>query len=168
MKLVANEDEKAFGILLGRYTGKAGSMAARIVGEKEAQDVTQEAFLKVWNLASSFKEDGNFKAWLYRIIYNLAIDNYRKNSKEVGNLDEETPDSSLNFSHTLEMKDFAEKALSHLPARQKAALQLCYMEGYSQQEAADIMGTTVSALETLLFRGRQSVKSLVLRKLKEQ
>src|SRR5262245_32819124 len=80
MALVAQGDQRAFRTLMGRHMGLALRVAQRIVGDAaEADDVGQDAFLRVWSRASSFDPRvARFTTWLYRVVLSLALDRVRK------------------------------------------------------------------------------------------
>ena len=80
MTLVAEGDQRAFRLLMGRHMGLAIRVAQRLLGDAaEADDIGQEAFLRVWKRAGSFDPKvARFTTWLYRIVLNLALDRRRK------------------------------------------------------------------------------------------
>ena len=103
----------------------------------EAEDVTQETFLRAWKALPGWEPRAKFSTWLHRVALNLCYDRLRKR-REV----------------TMEI----------LPERTDpaAALTLCALQGHTQSEAADIMDVSVEALESLLARARRTLRASLL------
>ena len=124
----------------------------------------QEAFIKLWKKPSSFDASRGvkFKTWFYKVITNLAIDYIRKRKPQVGadQLDH-ISDKGIGADEKLiedDKRKVLEMAISSLPERQMMALNLCFYEGLSNKEAAEIIGVGVKALESLLMRAKKSLK----------
>jgi RNA polymerase sigma-70 factor (ECF subfamily) len=165
MVRVQGGDHQAFAILVRRNTQKFFACAYRVCGDVyEAEDVVQDAFLKLWNRPETWNENkgAKFTTWFYRVVTNLAIDNKRK-KKPLANNDvlDYMPDSAPRADEAMiEMQEqkLLEHAIQDLPERQKTALNLCFYEGLSNKEAAEIMGVGVKALESLLMRAKAALK----------
>ncbi len=171
MERITSGNQQAFAVLVRRHTPLFFSAAYRICGTTdEAEDIVQDAFLKLWDKPEAFHQDKNtkFTTWFYRVVTNLAIDKSRK-KKPMAHPDtletmaDHTPlaDSAL---ETQERQTALEEAIQALPERQKLALNLCFYEGLSNKDAADIMGVGLKALESLLVRAKKTLHSTCLSK----
>ena len=166
MQLISKGDANAFATLLQKHLQKTVRMAIRIVGSKaEAEDVAQEAFIRLWKYAPNWKtkEEGGakFTTWFYRVVTNLCID-YTRKRKMVALDNIQEPKSEgieiLTQMERYEKYDKLAEFVSLLPDRQRIALTLCFYEEMSNKEAAETMGITVKALESLLVRARRKLK----------
>jgi RNA polymerase sigma-70 factor (ECF subfamily) len=163
MRRIAEGDQRAFEKLMRRHLARTARLAQRILGASQAaEDVAQEAFIRVWKHAGDWEEGGaKFTTWLYRIVVNLCIDEKRKKTFTSIEAVAEPLDSADNAEQTLQRAEKAvevRKALSELPERQRAAFVLCFYEEYSNKDAADILGVSVKALESLLVRSRRTLR----------
>ena len=162
MARVARGDERAFQLLSRRHLPAMLGLARRILGNAaEAEDVAQEAFLRVWTHAPRWQPLAQFRTWLTRIVVNLCLDRKRR-----------APWVDLKWPETLSTRRLVLRnrrkptsrqsmftaAIGKLPARQRDAIMLTYSEGMSNAEVAEILGTSVSAVETLLVRGKQNLR----------
>ncbi len=167
---VKDADHKAFSVLVSRHTRMFYAAAYRMYpSQDEAEDIVQEAFLKLWQRPEIWKSDRNakFTTWFYRIVTNLAIDHLRKkkNTKDSSELERITDDSAS--AHDVmegdEQSRALEQAIQQLPERQKIALNLCFYEELSNKEAAEIMDIGVKALESLLMRAKSGLRDIIKR-----
>lgn len=160
---VAAGDRRAYGLLVERHLDRTVTIAVRVLGNRaEAEDVAQEAFLRLWQGAGRFKPGGaRFATWFYRVTMNLCLD--RKRRPTAAALDEsvDPPDTRPDPGAVLEERRFA-GALAHavadLPERQRAAISLTYDAGLSNAEAAKALDVSVKALETLLVRAKRGLR----------
>ena len=127
-----------------------------------AEDLTQETFLAA---VAELKKDRRVKtpvAWIYGIARHKLLDHYRRQERDERSVraaqEEETYERELVVDDTNEARDAAIAALATVAAAQRAALVLCYIDGFSAAEAARMLGRSVEAVESLLARGRQSFK----------
>ena len=167
MALVAARDQRAFRALMDRHMGRTIGLAERVVGgNAEADDIGQEAFLRVWSHAQSFDpRTGRFTTWLYRIVLNLAIDRRRKPRHEqvddaalaIASADPQPVAQVMPASRTAAGR----RAMAALPERQRAAIALFHMEGLSGREAAQAMEISEKAFESLLTRARSALRQEV-------
>ena len=166
MLLAGKGDERAYGQLVERHLDRTLAFAQRVLGNRaEAEDVLQEAFLRVWKKAPTWTNDGaRFSTWFYRVVLNLCIDRKRKPAHAPLPDDFEFADNSPIADAQLEetqASELVENALAALPDRQREAVVLCYYQGLSNKEAAEILSVRVKALESLLVRARKNLQVLL-------
>jgi RNA polymerase sigma-70 factor, ECF subfamily len=163
MEAVAMRQQHAFRILMGRHMQRAMRVAQRVVrNPTEADDICQEAFLRVWSSAPAFDPDvARFTTWLYRIVVNLAYDRARR--RPLGSL-EEASDLHNGEPQPIERliedeeRRLLDQAMAGLSERQRGAIALFHMEGLSGEEAAKAMNLSAKAFESLLGRARGALK----------
>lgn len=156
--------EQAFASLVNAHARRFYALAHRTLYNKdEAEDVVQEAFLKLWGRPEIYKTGQvKFTTWFSRVVINAAIDRNRKTRPQADVEMEWLEDDKVipieaRIDESRQYDDL-EEALQDLPERQKTALNLCFYEGLSNKEAADIMDVGVKALESLLMRAKASLK----------
>ena len=165
MQAVAGGDLDAFNEIVLRYQGLAWKTAYRFIGDPmEAQDVAQEAFLKILDAAPLYREKGAFRTYFYRILTHLCIDRTRR--KHPVNIDDfpNIPDPSPGPMEILidrERGTRVRAALDTLPPNQKAAMILKHFEGLSYAEIAQILDVTPKAVEGLISRAGASLSALL-------
>lgn len=163
MKAVARKDVSAFEELTARYHKKVFAFVWRLcLNAADAEDITQEVFLKVWRFASKFDPQALFSTWLYKVAYNCFFDARRRVRPvdESVSCPDDFPDTH-SPEEDLEKSDVSiavSRALEKLPARQREALVLCYYEEFTAKQACEVMNLSQGAVEMLLFRARQSLK----------
>ena len=166
MLRVAEGDLDAFNELVRRHQQTAWRIALRFLGDPtEAEDIAQEAFLRILAAASRYKPSATFPTYLYSVVARLCIDHTRRKRPVFTNTLPETVDPSPGPATALIQKDrdaLVRKALDTLPARQRMVVILKYYEGLRYDEIARAMGTTVKAVERLLGRARCALKSSLL------
>ena len=165
---LATGDEAAFRALVERHIDRAYAIALRIVGNAaDAEDVVQDTMLKVWTHRGRWQHGrAKFSTWLYRVVSNRCIDLRRKPRTEnvdvVPEVADGRPDASSQIERN-ELRDMLEVAMQRLPEQQRIAVILSYHENMSNGEIAEVMDTTVAAVESLLKRGRQQLRELLRR-----
>jgi RNA polymerase sigma-70 factor (ECF subfamily) len=151
---------------MGRHMTRAVRVAQRVVRDvAEADDISQDAFLRVWSHAASFDPDvARFTTWLYRIVLNLAFDRTRRRplvpideASEVHAADPEPVERLI----ADEERRLFERAMAQLSERQRGAIALFHMEGLSGEEAAKVMNLSAKAFESLLGRARATLKQQI-------
>ena len=165
---VGDGDRVAYKMLMDRHLRTFLAFANRIVGDRtEAEDIMQEAFLRVWKHAPKWDESRNvhFTSWFYRIVMNLSIDvkRRRKPSQTIDDGFDVTSSEPI-ADQKLSDKQMAiklAKALEELPERQRLATNLCYFQGLGNKQAAEILEVRVGAIESLLVRARARLADLL-------
>jgi RNA polymerase sigma-70 factor (ECF subfamily) len=138
-------------------------LAWRMLGdEQEAQDVVQESCLRLWRVAGEWRPgEARISTWLHTVAMNLSRDRLRRRRETypVESFEwlagEDSPEQDMERDRRSAR---VKQALTQLPERQREALILSHFEGYSQSEAATVMGVSVEALESLLSRARRSLR----------
>jgi len=167
MGKIAAGDKSAYTEFLKRYLSAIVDFAWRHVGRRvDAEDVAQEAFIRVWSKAPNWRAQGpSPRSWLYRVTYHLCIDELRRRHRH-GSLQDSGPltdpgatpeDNLLRQARIGQVVE----ALGALPGRQRTAISLCAYHGLSNKEAAATLNITVEALESLLSRGRRRLRQLL-------
>lgn len=162
MALVAQGNQRAYRQLAGRHLPAMLGLARRILGNAaDAEEVVQEAMLRVWTHAPRWQPLAAFRTWLTRIVVNLCLDRKRRAPwvalEAAGEIVDPAP-GAVEQSETSERDRLVAGAIEELPARQRTAIVLTYNEGLSNAQVAEILDTTVSAVETLLVRGKQNLR----------
>jgi RNA polymerase sigma-70 factor (ECF subfamily) len=169
-------DESAFARIVDKYSGRLINFLYRYTRDRgTAEDLAQEAFLRLYRAAPALEPRAALSTVLFRFAYNLAVDSARRaasrSSIAAVSLDEaaergtepageDSPEKDL---ETARLGEETEAALAALPGPQRTALLLRALEDRSYAEIAEIMDISVPAVESLLFRARQTLS----KKLKE-
>ncbi|HEX2386465.1 MAG TPA: sigma-70 family RNA polymerase sigma factor [Candidatus Binatia bacterium] len=164
LALIQSGSQYAFGVLVRRHTDRFYRLAYRYVQNREtAEDIVQDAFLKLWEEPSRWQpqRQSRFTTWFYKVVVNLCLDWQKK--KRPQSLPEDMPivddrERPEDAVVRAEEQRRLEAEIAALPERQRAALNLCFAEGVSNQEAADIMGVNLKALQSLLMRAKATLK----------
>ena len=165
MARIARGDQQAFRTLAGRHLPAMLGLARRILGNaSDAEDVAQEAMLRVWTHAPRWQPLAAFRTWLTRVVVNLCLDRKRRAPwvalEAAGEIVDPTPGASEQAERD-ERERMVAAAIAGLPARQRAAIVLTYGDGMSNAQVAEILDTSVSAVETLLVRGKQNLRRVL-------
>ena len=162
----ANGTQEAARVLTERLTSKVFAQAYHMLRNRaDAEDVTQEAFVRLWRIAPDWKQDqAKVTTWLYRVVANLCTDRLRK--LRTSPLDEapEPEDSSPSAGRRLQDQtriDALYRALDDLPDRQRQAVSMRHLDGLTNPEIASEMQLSVEAVESLISRGKQKLKALL-------
>ncbi len=185
--VLAGEPER-FESLVHKYTQLGGAIAFGILGDYQlSEDVVQEAFFKAFRSLPALKDPGKFKVWFSGIVRSTSLDqvrrrqsrgdlgarqnagqNVRQNVQKRGGgpiaNESEAPGSPLLEVQVREERRVkVMEIIRQLPADDRMVIVLKYMEGLSYKEVAEIVGSSVSAVESRLFRARQVLKSKLIR-----
>ena len=178
IRRVLDGDVNAFEELVKAYETKVYNLALQMLGNKQdAQDVTQEAFIKAYNSLSSFRGESRFSGWLYRIVSNMCLDFLRKKSRgKPGSLTVEDddgeeiqldlPDTSQAPEEVLEKKltrDAVRRGLASLPPDARQILLLREIEGLSYEEIGETLGLESGTVKSRLFRARKKLAAFLLK-----
>jgi RNA polymerase sigma-70 factor (ECF subfamily) len=159
-------DANAFAELVKTHQLFLYNLALRAVSHpQEAQDVTQETFIRAWKGLKNFRGESSFRTWLYRILMNLCYDRYprlqrEKNTISLEEEEKEIPvDSFLEqFSDQTELTTFIQQQLKTLPEVQRLVLSLRFQQDLSYQEISEIMDMPIGTVKTTIFRAKAQLK----------
>lgn len=164
LALYANGDADAALVLTQRLTPRMFGLAIRMLGDvSEAEDVVQEAMLRLWRIAPDWRRgEAQVSTWLYRVVFNLATDRLRVRKRQGPSLEAIEDPASPEPGAPEQLQDKARNAalqgaLDDLPDRQKQAVILRHIEGLANPEIAQIMGITTEAVESLTARGKRAL-----------
>lgn len=162
MARIARGDQPAFRALARRHLPAVVALARHILGNAaEAEDVAQEAMLRVWTHAPRWQPLALFRTWLTRVVVNLCLDRKRRAPWVELDAAGEIADTARSPDEAVEENERERRlatAIDRLPARQRTAIVLTYAEGMSNAQVAEMLGTSVSAVETLLVRGKRNLR----------
>lgn len=170
MARVAQRDKRALEQLYDRYAAAAMGLALKMLGERNtAEEIVQEAYWRVWKRASTFElQRGQFTAWLFGIVHNLAIDEMRRRRVRPNTVSTDADDESI-LDLPDHQADVAESALQlvtgervrlalkELPDAQRSVIELAYFEGLTHQEIAARLNEPIGTIHT---RARLALQKL--------
>lgn len=174
-------DSKSYDKLLKKYKNSVYSLVLRMVrNSQEAEDLTQEAFIKAFNSLASFNEEYAFSTWLYKIATNNCIDFFRKRKLQTYSLDKpiqykdseiqhEIPDPDLNPEKSImatERNKLIKEAINKLPEKYHRAIVLRHSEEKSYEEIAEILGLPLGTVKARIFRAREMLNKTLKDSLK--
>jgi RNA polymerase sigma-70 factor (ECF subfamily) len=162
-------DRAAARVLTLRFTPRVLGYATRLLGDRaEAEDVAQEAMLRLWRIAPDWRaEEAQVSTWLYRVVTNLVTDRQRARARRPLDLPETAPevaDDAPGAAAAMMQRDrmaALDTALTALPERQRQAVVLRHLEGLANPEIARIMGIGVEAVESLTARGKRALAAVL-------
>ncbi len=169
-------DVAAFNEIVGRYKGKIYAYILRMTGSAEdAEDLTQEVFVKMYTSVHTFRAEASVSTWLFRIAGNLCIDAFRRkktrgtplsldapiDESESEGVGREIADSELAPETLLGRKELAghiEMAISRLPNKLRAAILLHDVEGLAYEEIAEVEKVPLGTVKSRIFNGRVALR----------
>lgn len=173
IKQVKKGDQNAFGEIVEIYKNKVYQLCYRMLGNRhEAEDVSQEAFIRAYVNINTFKQDFKFSTWLFRIATNLCIDRIRKkkpdyyldaelsgtdglNMYSQVAADVELPEREL---ESLELQETIQKEILKLPEKYRSVIVLKYIEELSLNEISEILDLPLGTVKTRIHRGREALR----------
>jgi RNA polymerase sigma-70 factor, ECF subfamily len=175
MEAVAAGDPDAFRKLVERHQHLVIGTIARMIGPSEAEDLAQQVFLNVWKAAPRWRPSARFTTWLLTIARRIVFNESRRRMRarvRLSDRSEETeveapspehpPDAEMSRR---ELHDEIRAAIALLPEKERFAVVLRQYEGLSYEEIAGALDTSVSAVKSLLFRARTTLRSKLERHL---
>jgi len=160
----------AYSVIVDRHKDRVYNLAFRICcNHEEAEEISQDSFLKAYRALGSFKRKSSFSTWLYRIVYNTAISQVRAKRREVLSL-EDFPADAADFigTGTTEEEDENEYrrslldfAFQKISDEERSLITLHYYEDMSTEELSEITGISKSNIKVKLFRARQKMLQVI-------
>jgi RNA polymerase sigma-70 factor (ECF subfamily) len=175
VQLAQEGQTQAFDLLFRKYQYKTIQLVGRMVGEADAPDVAQEAFIKAYRALPGFRGQSAFYTWLYRIAVNTAKNHLVSRARRPTNQDIDVADAEQ-FGHTERLSDvstpesnlLAEEirdeltvAIQALPSDLRQAIVLRELEGLSYEEIAEAMDCPIGTVRSRIFRARESIDAVV-------
>jgi len=171
MDRIVNKDEKAFRQIFERHQNRVFNLAYRYTGSyHDAEEITQDVFLKVYKNANSFQHGSSLGTWLYRIAINTAMNFKRKKRLATESLDQINEPGSMRDEPAAAItqnpeeiykrkkrRELIQSALDSLPPNQRAAFVLAQFEGMTYLEISKVLSVSIAAVESLIYRARQSL-----------
>jgi RNA polymerase sigma-70 factor (ECF subfamily) len=168
MVRVSGGDQQAFAVLVERYRLRALNFAYRFLGDREAaEDVAQEAFVRVYQSRHRYRPQAAYATWFYHILSNLCLNEIRRRKRQGLALRPESAQAAAppNISASpdalyqqLELSAAVRRALAKLPDKQRLAVILQRFEGLDYAEIGRVMGISRGAVDGLLSRAKESVR----------
>lgn len=167
-------DQTAFYDLVGRYKKKIYHLAYDITGDHhEAEDISQEVFMKVYRALKTFRRDAKMSSWLHQITVNASIDSLRRKSvkpaKSMGEFDNVSAQKNLIASSTqnydpvqstesIQIQNHISQALEKISPKERAVFIMCHYNGLRLNETAEILNVTIGTVKSLLFRAIRKLR----------
>ena len=166
--------EQAFSALVDLYQNKALSTCLGFIpNRQDAEDVVQEVFVEVFRSVGNFKGESKLSSWIYRIVVNKSLEalRYKKRKKRkaffqslIGLNEQNGSLDGQDFDHPGVLMENKERSkvlfskIDELPESQRVVFTLCKLDDLSYREAAEIMKTSVSSVESLMFRAKKNLQ----------
>ena len=167
ISLVEQSDAEAFAMLYDRHSRPAYSLAYRMMGEKQAaEDLLQDALLKVWRAAASYRpERGSVRTWILSIVHNRGIDQLRSlasrrrtQERVEASAPRVQPSEAFTQAWRNTQREQVREALGTLPAEQLKILELAYFSGYTHVEISELLGVPLGTVKGRMRLGLKKVK----------
>ena len=171
---ICSGDQAAFHDLVGRYKKKIFHLAYDITGDhQEAEDISQEVFMKVFRALKTFRWDAKMSSWLYQITVNSSIDSLRRKStrpaKAMGELDSISTNGNLiaggahqfdpvQSTEAAQIQHRISQALQKVSPKERTVFVMCHYNGLKLNETAEILNVTIGTVKSLLFRAIRKLR----------
>lgn len=172
---VVNKDQKAFSQLYDLFGSLVFNLALNLLqNQEDAEEVSQDIFMEVHKKIHLFKGESSLKTWIYRIALNKSMEKirYNKRKKRFGlfvsfsdNEDSLLIDHPSVAEHNKSKANLLFGEMQKLPDNQRSAFTLHHVEGMSYKEIAEIMETSLSSVESLIFRAKSNLKKRIKEKI---
>lgn len=177
IKAIGNRDHQAFERIVNRYKNPLCDFVYRYLHDHSAaEEVVQEVFLRIYQASPKYKVVNNAKVstWIFKIAFNLSMNELKRRRRHSRLIEDRAGEKEIlagmqisGFAETREMMESIMSGVRLLPESQRAALLLRVQHGFSYREISEILNTTVSSVESLIYRARQGLKQYISMKHKE-
>jgi RNA polymerase sigma factor (sigma-70 family) len=163
-------DTNAFAVLVDRYKDMVFTLSLKMLKDREeAEEISQDTFLKIYKSLSKFNGESKFSTWIYKVAFNTCLDRLKKNKRlrPVAVLDEFTEQEAISLMNVLdsieerERKQVIQDCLHGLPGEDSFLLTLYYFEEQSLEEIAKIIGINPNNVKIRLYRSRKKLAALL-------
>ena len=170
ISLAGDSDAQAFAVLYDRHSRAAYSLAYRMMnGRQAAEDLVEDAFLKVWRAATSYRADrGGVRTWILSIVHNQGIDQLRSHASRRRTQDKveasaarSQPSEAFAETWRNSQRNQVREALNTLPQEQLEILELAYFSGYTHVEIADLLGLPLGTVKERMRLGLKKLRNHV-------
>ncbi len=170
-------DTNAFTLLVDRYKDLVFTLALRMLkNREEAEEVSQDTFIKTYRSLHKFKGDSKFSTWIYKVAYNSCLDQIKKNKKLLNNVEineftehqVKTMDNAFDALVEEERNQLIQDCLQLLPSDDSFLLTLYYFEEQSLDEIANIVGLTANNVKVKIFRSRKKLAHILKERLEPE
>lgn len=160
MSRIQSGDGRAFRVLVRRHLQAIHAYAFRLSRSRpDADDLTQETFLRVWQKAATFRSgEVRVTTWLHRITHNSFVDTWRRDSRDEPLDDSIAETLTTPFEDGDDPTETLQANLGRLPLNQRTAVSLSLLSGFSNAETGHIMGLSTDAVESLIARARRALR----------
>ena len=172
IKKILDGEKASFEELMKKYNRKIYGFIYRMVRDEEvAVELTQDFFIKIYNVVGKYNFEYKFSTWAYRICYNLVIDFVRKNQAQVDSLD----DDSVSQRQMLESENYVSEdgferlakdevnqyvwaIVDGIPVKYRELVLLRYLQGLKYDEIADVTGLPVGTVKNRIFKAKEILR----------
>ncbi len=167
---VLSGNTNAFAPLVDRYKNMVFTLCFKMVNNREeAEELTQDSFIKVYRSLKQFKGESRFSTWLYKVAYHTCLDRLKKLKREKPTVEINTfteahistLQNDFEQIEDQERKELVQKCLQLLPEEERSLFTLYYLNEQSVKEIAHIMGATETNIKVKLFRSRNKLATLL-------
>jgi len=163
-QIILYDDHKSFEELIGRHQNDIRNLLLKLVNfnNGDVDDLSQEAFIRVYKYLKTFKGDASFKTWIYTITYRVFIDAQKKNNKYYQLKSEKKIINGrpIKVQPRMDSKMDAEIIISCLRPEEKVAIQLSYLQGFTHKDIAAILECPIGTVKSHINRGKERIRKL--------
>jgi RNA polymerase sigma-70 factor, ECF subfamily len=177
INLIINGDINTFSVLVKRYKDLVFTLALRMLKNRdEAEEASQDTFIKVYKSLSKFKGDSKFSTWIYKVAYNNCLDRLKQNKKKYQHvsIDDFTGiqiasmETALDAMEQEEYQSKIQRCLQLLPSQDAFLLTLYYFEEHSLEDISKIVGLTANNVKVKIFRSRKKLAKILKERLEPE